>query len=250
MKVMTSSEVVGFYQVLDNMHKKGLVYFFLTLLIIALWQCSETKEIAPDSLGTKYFPLKTGMYQIYQVNGVRYNSYTDSIVFSYLLKESVVDSFQNLESGISYKIQQEKKYNENDSWVIDSIWTARKYDQYAVSIENNIPIVSLTFPVKENKTWDGNKLNDLGEDEFEMIDVDQPYSSNSFEYEKTVTVIQEELPDIYVQSILKKEIFAEGQGLIYKENSTLNYRQGDDYSNEVIETGIKYIKQLIEYGEK
>ena len=83
-----------------------------------------------------------------------------------------------------------------------------------------------------------------------MIDVDQPYSSNSFEYEKTVTVIQEELPDIYVQSILKKEIFAEGQGLIYKENSTLNYRQGDDYSNEVIETGIKYIKQLIEYGEK
>lgn len=250
MKVMISSVVDGSYQVLDNMLKRGLLHISFILMLAILWQCSETKEVNLEGLGTNYFPLKVGMYQLYQVNGTRYVSYVDSVVFSYLLKETVVDSFQNLESGILYKIEREKKNNDDDFWVVDSIWTARKYDQYAVRVENNIPIVSLTFPVKENKSWDGNKLNDRGIDEFEMIDINKHYSDAYGDYSKTLKVIQEELPDVYVQSVSKKEIYAEDLGLIYKENIILNFRQGDDYGKEVIESGIKYYQYLIEYGEK
>ena len=228
------------------------ISFFILLATIStfFWKCTETKELSPDELGTTYFPLKTGMYSIYQVYGTRYISSDDSTVFSYLLKESVLDSFQNLETGISYIIERQKKYNEVDPWAIDSIWTARKDERTAVLVENNIPMVNFTFPFKETKTWDGNKLNDKNEDEFEMIQIRQPYTDSFGSYERTVTVIQEDLPDIYVKSISKKEIYSEDRGLVYKENIILNYKQGDYYGLEIIESGLKYFQHLIEYGEE
>ncbi|NJN26861.1 MAG: hypothetical protein HC819_13215 [Cyclobacteriaceae bacterium] len=67
---------------------------------LVFWQCSETKEVDPEMLGGEYFPLQTGMYQVYQVHGTRYLSYQDSATFTYLLREVVTDSFQNLESGL------------------------------------------------------------------------------------------------------------------------------------------------------
>ena len=226
------------------------IFLLIASISTLFWQCTETKELSPEELGTTYFPLKTGIYSIYQVYGTRYVSSNDSIEFSYLLKENVLDSFENLESGISYIIERQKKYNEVDPWAIDSIWTARKDERTAVLVENNVPMVNLTFPFKENKIWDGNKLNDKSEDEFEMIQIRQPYTDSFGSYERTVTVIQEDLPDIFVKSILKKEIYAEDKGLVFKESIILNYRQGDDYGLEIIESGLKYFQHLVEYGEE
>lgn len=231
--------------------KIRISYFLLIATLSTMfWNCSETKELSLDELGTTYFPLKTGMYSIYEVYGTRYISSNDSTVFSYLLKESVLDSFQNLESGISYTIQRQKKSDEADQWAIDSIWTARKDERTAVLVENNVPIVNLTFPFRENMVWDGNKLNDKSEDEFEMIDIRQPYTDFFGSYEQTVTVIQEDNPDIFVKSISKKEIYSEDKGLVYKENIIINYRQGQDYGKELIESGLKYFQHLVEYGEE
>ena len=207
-------------------------------------------------LGTNYFPLETGLVHVYQVSGVRYNSIHDSTEFSYLLKESIVDSFQNLESGISYKIERQKKYNESDPWAMDSIWTARISDNGAVRVENNIPTVNLTFPLKENKTWDGNVLNGRTEDDFEMVNVKQPYADSFGSYAQSVTVIQKELPDYVVKSIFQKEIYADGTGLVYKENIILKYKQyevgepGWDDEKKVVENGIQYYQYLIDYEEK
>lgn len=201
-------------------------------------------------LGTTYFPLETGMYRIYQVDGTIYNFSEDSTVFSYLLKESVLDSFQNLESGISYKILRQKKYSENDPWVIDSIWTARKDNRTAIMVENNISMVKLTFPFRENMTWDGNKLNSRSEDEFEMIKVEEAYSDSYGSYEHTVTVIQEDFIDAIVKTISKKEIYSENKGLVYKENIILIYKQDEFIGLEIVNTGLKYYQHLIEYGEE
>ena len=236
----------GFQLVLDKMR----ISILFIIIASIFWQCSETKEVDPEDLGTNYYPLKTGTYKIYQVNSTEYVSSGDSIVLSYLLKESVVDSFQNLESGISYKIQRQKKYSENDTWRIDSIWTSRKNERTAVLVENNVPMVNLTFPIKENMMWDGNKLNDKNVDEFEMIDVREPYQDSSGSYERTVTVVQEDFPDTFVQSVLKKEIYAEDIGLAYKEIIILNYKQGEFFGKELIDTGLRYFQHLVEYGEE
>lgn len=210
------------------------------------WKCTETREVNPDDLGTDYFPLTTGTYRIYQVGGIRYNSMADSTFFSYMLKESVVDSFENLENGISFKIQREKRSDEQQPWVVDSIWTARKDDRIAVIVENNIPIVKLSFPVGEGITWDGNRLNSLDVDEFEMVDVGLPYTSDYGSFDNSVTVVQEDFPTNLVNTISKKEIFGEDVGLLYKENIILIYNQ----STGLINSGLRYYQFLVAYGEE
>lgn len=213
-------------------------------------QCSETKYLDPKDLGSNFFPLNVGTYSIYQVNGVRYNSMIDSTEFSYLLKEIVLDSFQNLESGKSYKIQRQKKYSENGVWEIDSLWTARKDSQTAVLVENNVPSVKLTFPLEELKSWDANKLNNNIEDEFQMININKPFADAFGSYENTVTVIQEDLPDLIVNTISKKEIYSEDLGLVYKENIVLKYKQDEFIGLVIVASGIKYFQHLIEIGEE
>ena len=219
-------------------------------MVMVFGQCSETKYLDPKDLGSNFFPLNVGTYSIYQVNGVRYNSMIDSTEFSYLLKEIVLDSFQNLESGKSYKIQRQKKYSENGVWEIDSLWTARKDSQTAVLVENNVPSVKLTFPLEELKSWDANKLNNNIEDEFQMININKPFADAFGSYENTVTVIQENLPDLIVNTISKKEIYSEDLGLVYKENIVLKYKQDEFIGLVIVASGIKYFQYLIEIGEE
>jgi len=227
-------------------------FYILTLLIgSTFWQCSETKEIFPEDLGTNYFPLKSGDYRIYDVSGVRYNSSVDSVVFSYLLKESVTDTFTNLESGISYKILREKKYSEEGLWEIDSLWTARKDDRAAVSVENNVPIIKLSFPVSDSLTWDSNRLNDKFSEEYTLVNLSLPFVGEYETYDNTSTVIQYYLPDLVVNWISRKEIYAEHVGLVYKENVKIEFRTETEFLNlGVIRSGLKYYQHLVEYGEE
>lgn len=211
--------------------------------------CTETKEPDPDRTGYNYFPLEAGTYRIYKVEGVRYNAFLDSTVFSYKLKEAVVDTFSNLESGISY-ILHRQTLDDNGEWQIDSVWTARRDDFNAVTVEHNVPIVKLVFPFEENKIWDGNRLNDKANDEFEMVEVRKPWADSFGNYNLSVTVIEEELPDTFVNFISKKEVYAKDVGLVYKENIVLDFMQGEFYGKGFIESGIRYHQYLIEYGKE
>lgn len=240
--------MAGSCQVLNNMQKR-ITNSLLYLLFLGLfWQCSEIKDTDPQSLGSSFFPLNVGDYRIYQVEGIKYALDVDSL-FSYQLKESVVDSFINLESGISYKILREKKDDQADVWLFDSLWTARKDEGKAVMVENNVPIVKLTFPIGDSVSWDGNSLNDQFQDEFTMTSVNRPYSDDFASYNNTATVIQEFLPDLNVNWISRKEVYAESFGLVYKENILLIYNQSA-IGAEIVDSGLRYYQHLVEYGKE
>ncbi len=242
--------VGGYVQVSNRMGIMNRVILILAVAGGLFWQCTEVKEINPEELGANYFPLQIGTYRTYQVDGAIMDYTGDSIEFSYLLKESVVDSFQNLEGGISYRLERQKQYDENDLWEIDSVWTARVDGQTAVRIEHNVPVVSLIFPLAENKTWDGNKLNNKSKLEFEMINIGQPFTDSFGSFGATVTVIQQYLPDVFVTSISKKEIYSKDKGLVYKENIILKYKQDGDYGDEIVESSLVYYQYLLAYGEE
>lgn len=228
---------------------KGIrIAFFLALISVLCWQCSDRDEIQPVVEGSNYFPLKTGSFQVYQVDQVIYNSPIDSVVSSYLLKVSVVDSFTNLESGISYTIKREKSELEEESWIQDSIWTARKDTRRATVVEHNVPIVKLTFPLRDSVTWDANMLNSKDTEEYIMLDVEEPYRDEYGSYDKTVTVLEEYFPENIVNFKLRQEIFAENVGLVFKERTILFYDQAS--TDKKIRTGIKYFQYLVAYGEE
>ena len=225
-------------------------FFTIILFALSVFGCSETRDVNPDAYGTDYFPLKVGQFAIYQVEGVEYINSRDSVEFSYQLKESITESFEDLESGISYKILREKRENENEEWKIDSVWSARKDGLRAIKTENNVPYIRLVFPFQENKTWNGNGLNNKQPDDYEMIDVGKPYTGIFSYFDRTVTVIIDLIPDRFVQYISKKEVYSQHTGLVYKENVILNYRQGDDYGLGIVDSGIKYFQSILAYGEE
>lgn len=241
--------VDGLCQVLCSMGRGINIFIFIILSFIAL-SCSETKEIAPEKTGLNYFPLEVGNYTIYQVEGVEYINPIDSVTFSYQLRESVVDSFQNLESGISYKLLREIRGDESNPWITDSVWTARKDEIRAVRTENNVAFINLVFPIKENKTWDGNGFNEMDADEYEMVEVEQSFEGAFNSFDKAVTVIQEYIPDTFINFISKKEVYSKDVGLVYKENIILKFKQGDDYGKEIVESGIRYFQSIIDYGQE
>jgi len=69
------------------------------------------------------------------------------------------------------------------------------------------------------------------------------------EFKKTTTVIQEETTDNILFRNIRKEIFAENIGLIYKQATLLNFcADVDCLGQDIIETGIDYKQELIGYG--
>ena len=212
--------------------------------------CSETKEVSPEQLGSAYFPLEVGQYSIFDVSRVEYFPSGDSTVSNYQLKESISGEFENLETGTSYIVLRALQTPSAEDWVTDSVWTARKDEFRAIRVENNIPLIRLTFPVKENKKWDANGLNDLGADEYEMKGVGSEYSGAFQTFDQTVTIIQEDIPDKIVNFVSKKEIYAMEVGLVYKENIILKFKQGEFLGEEIIDSGFKYFQSLKEYGQE
>jgi hypothetical protein len=239
----------GSWQVLNNMRRVSKLFIQIMALCSA-WSCSETREVTPQDLGVNYYPLQTGSYTVYHVEGVEYINPEDSVEFSYQLKESVVDSFLNLESGISYKMLREIRDNEDQEWQTDSVWTVRKDNIRVIRTESNIPVINLVFPIRENTIWDANGFNDRKPDSYEMVDAGKPFVGEFVSFDETVTVIQEDIPDTFTAFLFSKEIYAQDVGLVYKENLKLIFKQGDDYGNEIVDSGIRYFQSIITHGEE
>jgi len=243
---------VGYIPVLiREMKIKGWIFIVSASIIVAIIDACSPGNLEPDSsrLGLEYFPLETGNYRVYEVKEITYNTQGKD-TFNYFIREKVLEPFENAEGGISYKIERSSRSSINDPWQQDSIWTARRDAQKAVVVENNIPLVKLVFPLREEKTWNGNVLTDREPDEYTMVNLRWAYDDSVENvYDKTVTVIQEENRDPVVQTNLRREVYAEYIGMIYKESIILNFctvvgncEIGD------ITTGRDFRMRLIEHG--
>jgi len=219
-------------------------------LIFLLGCQNEEISIDESSLGLDYFPVEVGSYRTYHVEAINYNFSQSPDTINYQLKEVFEEEFQDLEGGMSYKLHRYKRMDPNDNWKTDSVWVVRK-DLYTVTqIENNVPIIKFSFPVAEEKTWNANALNAKDPDEYQMIDINKNFILNdTLEFKKTTTVIQEETTDNILFRNIRKEIFAENIGLIYKQATLLNFcADVDCLGQDIIETGIDYKQELIGYG--
>ncbi len=226
--------------------------FAIVLLFLAGCE-TGTLENDPKYIGWDYFPLDSGAYNVYKVRNITYSlgGVTDTVV--YLLKETVTGPYENLESGTSYRIKREIKSLNGGEWQEDSIWWARKDLMTAVMVENNIPVIKLSFPVEDYRSWDANSLNTLGEDMYYMKNADMSFTDTletGHTYDKTVTVVQEDVNDNIIYREQRTEVYAENTGLIYKERIFLQYCDEDDCRGQwIIDTGTDYRMILMEHGK-
>ncbi len=218
--------------------------------LIGLYACTESPPIK-KAIGTAYFPLHTGFYQIYSVEEIIYTELNPIESFTYELKTEVIDSFPNGEGDITFVIHRSKRLTESDPWVFEVAWSARVNEQQAVVMEGNVSFIQMSFPVFPNKEWNANALNSLPVDFYKVESVGSAYQLESLlEFNDVLEINQQDEVDELIRD-QREEVYALKVGLVYKKSIVLNYCDDNEQclvGQEIIVDGVEYWQSLKEYG--
>lgn len=210
-----------------------LLVFSLILSACGTSGTSETIPAIDTDAGKSYFFLQEGKYREYDVYEIRYLAVNISDTLIYQLREEVKESF-NRNGVLSNVIHRYSRLDETQEWSLDSVWSARVERDRAISMENNVPIVKMTFPALEETTWDGNLYNTRAEDEFKVItfDPDQdtenqtsfrvPVQGNAASFTEVLVIEHHAFEDLVGKDV-RQEVYKDSVGLVYKEYETLKY---------------------------
>jgi hypothetical protein len=238
-----------------NEGKLKLFMKYLLVGLVILLGCSED-EPKKEETDEQYFPLQTGLFQIYEVTETIYSEVNPTQFLEYELKTEVVDSFANLEGGYTFVIHRSTRSTENDPWQFQEAWSARANAYQAVLTEGNISYVRIAFPAIKNKEWNGNALNALEVDSYLLESVGKPFEvSTDLEFNDCLVIVQEQFMDIDSKDE-RQEVYARNVGLIYKSTIDIEYCNDGKLPIEggcvglfIIKSGTEALQVLKEYGE-
>ena len=226
----------------------ALKHFTKFLAVLAMVAgCSEEERLINDT-DMAYFPFQTGLFRIYTVQETRHTPGEEPLELNYELMTVVADSFPS-QDHYTYVIHRSRRASETAPWEPLDTWSARK-DRHAVIIaEGNTSFVKARFPISPDHRWDGNALNSMGHDEYAFADIHQPMQIDGMTFEKTVTVEEERNEDPIVFRDERREVYAMGIGLVYRETTQLNYCTDDTcLGQQKIEEGFEMKVAIKQYG--
>lgn len=222
---------------------------YLWILISIAVACSDDHEEVTDDGGFAYFPLQVGFYQRYLVSEVRYSPIAEPETLSYELLHQVVDSFRASAGHDVYVIHRSTRPNAKENWQFEETWSARVSSTEALIAEGNTSYVKLALPPTEGGVWNGNRYNNLGEDNYRILALHEQKTVNERSFEHTLTVEQEFNDDPIVYTDIRSEVYAPGAGLVLKETTQLRFCQEQTCSGDkLIESGVILKQEIIEYG--
>lgn len=247
----------------------------LLLLVVALAglvaACEDKyKDPDPKIMGYDYFPLEVGQYRVYDVMDIRFMSdMGDTSRFQ--LRERIDTTFIDQTGKLNYKIIRSVRANENMNWIDDSVMVVTKSDAMVMLTKNNTKYVKMVFPVMEGKEWLGDAFNNnqansynpdpekradyyLGKEPYTFDNVGQPFTVNDETYSNTVTIIQGDAINSSVGFDDRKEVYAEGVGMVYRLFTRIIYTacspDNCPYGPEYKIHGHERHEKLIDYGKE
>ena len=217
-------------------------------LSVLFFSCSKDEDPAASFFeASDYYPMKIGVWHMYDVDSISYNDFTDPVTIdsiSYQVKEELTDTFFDLEGNFSYEITRSKRALENQPWKISDVWWVKKVNGNISRVEENVRYVSLIRLVSEGKTWNGNAFNHINQWDYTYTSVGKEFG----EYPNTITVSQRE-EDVVIIYRDYKEVYAKGIGLISRTRIDL---EAQDTQNPLpilqkAEKGFQYFQTLNSY---
>ncbi|MFN8349716.1 MAG: hypothetical protein U0X91_32245 [Spirosomataceae bacterium] len=181
--------------------------------------CKECTEMPP---GTAFFPTEVGRFTEYEVNEEEVTLGRPAIVRTYQWKEVIAERYIHPAGQPTYRIARFRRNSDNQRWEPDSTITLRVFADHAVRNENGRDFVKMVFPIGEKSTWNGNIYNTLGEDSYELRNVNKPYKVGTAAFERTATVIQQN-DSTLVNQDKRIEVYAADVGLIYRERINVQF---------------------------
>ncbi|MBI5913889.1 MAG: hypothetical protein HY842_00810 [Bacteroidetes bacterium] len=212
---------------------KTLLTFLLPLFALAfLVACKETPDDYEADAGLEYFPLEVGKFIEYEVDSTIYDPNGDTTVFSSktFVREEVLDTLSDNNGNTLYKIERYERAADTLPWQVEKVLTMSVQGSQAIRTEDNLRFIKLTFPVRENETWDGNVhfntsliVTVAGESlemfkgwNYRITEVGEPAVFGGFQFAETATV-QEADSENLIELRTSKSTYAKGIGLVYRE---------------------------------
>lgn len=227
--------MAGYIQVLDNMQKS-----FWLLISVFLLSCGKEGEV--PELGLDYYPMELGLYRIYEVEETTYSNKI-ATTENYQLRESFIEEIAEGNESV-YTLRIERRSTSDDIWQSISNIYLRQTRHMLEYRENNISIVSMSYPVKVGRSWNGNQLNGDVEaiyhyDEADLSDLET----------EVIKVVISDLPPNIVELDQRYEVYGKGIGLVERNFSTIEYCQTNCNGEfDLPENGRILVQQLVAYG--
>jgi len=204
-------------------------------------QCTNNLEqpIGNDAFGYAYYPLEVGKYRIYQIDSLQFDIGVGNLPVydstTYFLREVTVEVIPDLEDEPLYRIERSRSVSKNGPWTPVDVITRQRSANQAYSTENNIRLINLVFPLKENISWDGiSYINDQvlifirGESiemykgwEFQTLQVGASEQIGDHLFNEIATVQQSDAENPF-EKRLSLEKYAKGVGLVFRERQIVD----------------------------
>lgn len=222
--------------------------FKLFLGVVFLTCCFACKREVQEfgEVDTAYFPLETGRYVDYQVDSITFSKFdastfaSDVDTSSYYIREQIGTSDIDNEGNIYYRVNRFRREDTTSNWAFQDVWVAQIEGYRAMRVEENMRYINLTFPIEEEKEWNGlvfirtdtsftisNGENlDIFKDwdNYVMEDVDAPMIINGLSFDETLTVAHVDKENA-IERRYSLEQYAKGVGLIQKDMMVLDAPQ-------------------------
>ncbi|SOD78628.1 hypothetical protein [Spirosoma fluviale] len=199
------------------------LYTSLVFLIVLnlLGGCQPETDLLPDD--SAYFPLQTGDYWIYQVTQETYSITSPATTRAFQVQQKISSSFSR-NGQLVYQVEESARNSEQSDWKVNAIWTVYRTLSEVVSQENNVPTVSLTFPISAATSWNVNTYNARPDTLLRYQTGSQSITLNKRSFDNVVSVVG---PNDSTLIGLNKYVrmYAPNVGLVYRENTALAYCQ-------------------------
>jgi len=225
---------------------KPLKYIFLLLITIYFISCrSDNDAVVNPNLNHNYTGLAVGNFVIYNVDSIAYNDFTSSVdTFQFQIKEKIESQLLDLEGDNSYRIERYRKEKDSLNWVLIDVWSSKLVATNYQKVEENVRFIKLVFPIRANKTWNGNIKNNLGEQQYHFSAVHQPAIIGGFHLDSVSTVSQVEDLNLISENFFEEK-FATNIGMVYKRELS---RKRDSLSDPWLGKDVTMI--LAAYGKE
>lgn len=205
--------------------KLSVVNSIITVLFLGCLfnACTPNCKDCQNQLkGTEFFPLEVGYFVEYDVNEEEVSLGRPAIIRQYQIKELIAERYTDPGGKIAYRVARLRRNLDGQRWQPDSTITLRLQVDHVIRNENGRDFVKMLFPPAEKLSWNGNIYNTLGEDSYELKNVNQPLKVGGATFERTATVVQQN-DSTLVNQDKRVEVYAAEVGLIYRERVNVQF---------------------------
>jgi hypothetical protein len=224
-------------------------FWLILVLTVFLFSCSKEKEeYVEPYLGHDYAGLEVGKYVIYDVDSFFYDDFNGMIDSSfYQIKEVVDAEFTDLEGDEAFKIIRYRKESDTTGWVLIDVWQSKLITTNFQKVEENVRFVKLIFPINVNDTWNGNILNNEGEQTYTYTAVNQSENIGGNALSSVLTVLQFEEINLIEEKVFEEK-YAKGIGMVYKKSVDLTKEYNSSTGEFERSLGLDVTMTLSSYG--